>query len=325
MRELKVLLLGPFAVQETGRSGAAGTPRPPLLRKAQDLLTMMLIAPERSVLREAAAEALWPETPSETSKKAMRQALWQVHHATDDGIDGPRRLVLSDGDALRINPERRLWVDVAVFVEAVRTAQGAGPRALVAAELERCARAADLYRGPLHAGCYDEWCLIPRARLEDRCLTLLDILSSEHEARGDVDGAITWTQRLLEIEPAHERSHRRLMRLYYRTGDRTRALRQLHQCRWVLEHELGVRPDARTEALGAAISADRLPLDPLLDDVVPHPTGAPEANLRSHVADATDDVASSIEPAALSGLRGELTALRRSIDAIGEQLRSSTA
>lgn len=290
------MLLGPFSV--------AGGPRPappPLLRKAQDLLALMLISPERSVLRESAAEALWPDARVEASKKSMRQALWQIHRTADDGAQDTR-LVVSDGDALHINPGRRLWVDVAVFLEAARVAQGVGPGALDAAELTRLARAADLYRGPLHAGCYDEWCLIPRARLEDRCLTLLDTLSREHERRGDPDQAITWAQRLLDVEPAHERSHRRLMRLYFATGDRTRALRQLHQCRWVLEHELGVRPDTRTEELGAAIIADRLPYGRAEDEATP-------------VA----------ERVLVDALRTELTELRRSVDAIGARLRDAPA
>lgn len=298
MRELKITLLGPFSVLDGARAMPAL-----VLRKAQDVLAMLLIAPERRMQREAAAAALWPDACAEVSKKSMRQALWQIHRAADDGLQDDRRLVLSDGETLLINTRRRLWVDVPVFTDAVGVAQRAGKSGLSAANLAGLAEAADLYRGPLHAGCYDEWCLIPRARLEDRCLTLLDTLSREHERRRDLDLAISWAQRLLDIEPAHERSHRRLMRLYFRTGDRTRALRQLHQCRWILEHELGVAPDARTEELGAAISTDRLPAASTADDIPSVPA----------------------EPLALDDIRTELSALRRSIDAIGEQLLGTPA
>jgi DNA-binding SARP family transcriptional activator len=293
MRELKGMLLGPFSVMDGRRVAPAQ-----LLRKAQDLLTLVLISPERRVLREAAAEALWPGAPAETSRKAMRQALWQIHHATDDGVADSRRLLLSDNDALVVNPDRPLWVDVPVFTDAARVAQSAGAGSLDPANLPGLASAATLYRGPLHAGCLDEWCLVPRARLEDRCLTLLDTLSREHERRGDLPSAISWAQRLLEIEPAHERSHRRLMRLYCRTGDRTRALRQLTQCRGILERELGVRPDSRTEQLGSAILAGTLPDGVAVDDAV------------ARAGDAT----------LVEALRLELLELRRSIDALGERL-----
>jgi DNA-binding SARP family transcriptional activator len=294
MREYKFMLLGPFRVMDGTRILPAQ-----MLRKAQDLLTIMLIAPDRRVLREAAAEALWPDAHFEASKKRMRQALWQIHRAVDNGAPQDQRLVLSDGEALYINPGRRLWVDVPVFIEAVRLAQDAGSSGLRTADLIRLTGAADLYRGPLHAGCYNEWCLIPRARLEDQCLTLLETLSHEHERQAALDLAIMWAQRLLDVEPAHERSHRRLMYLYFRTGDRTRALRQFHRCRRILEHDLGVHPDERTEKLGAAIRADRLPAAADLGDfVLSHPGG----------------------PAVLDGIRTELSALRRSVDAIGQSL-----
>lgn len=254
VRELRVSMMGTFTVVDSPGAAPAG-----LLRKAQDLLALILLAPQRSVLREHAAEALWPDAGVEASKKAMRQALWQIHHATDASVPGSSRLVVTEGEALRVNPDRRLWVDAAVITEAARLAQATGADAIGEHELLRLRRAADLYRGPLLAGCYDEWCLAPRARLEDRCLTLLDTLSRAYERRDDLDAAIAWAERLLEVEPAHERSHRRLMRLHYRSGDRTRALRQLHQCRWVLQHELGVSPSAQTEALGDAIGADHVP------------------------------------------------------------------
>ncbi len=303
-------MLGAFTIADAPDGPA------PLLRRAQDLLALVLLSPQRTVLREHAADELWPDTGADASKKAMRQALWQIHHATDaEGPDSPR-LVLTEGEALRVNPRRRLWVDVDVLVGAARVAQtGVEPDE---ATLARLTRAADLYRGPLLEGCYEEWCLAPRARLEDRCLTLLDTLSRAHEHRGDLAAAIGWAQRLLDVEPAHERTHRRLMRLHYRSGDRTRALRQLHQCRWVLQHELGVRPSAQTEALGAAIADDAaglveeraLAVDPTGDAWQP-------------VAPATDALPAGDSPEAsrtLRALGAELTALRQSVEAMRRHL-----
>lgn len=333
-------MLGPFSLLD-GRSGEPGVPRP-LLRKAQDLLALILLSPHGVILRETAAEALWPESSVEASKKSMRQALWQIHQATDEpavlpmptlgrpsgglrvssvpvrqrsGHDGQEgadagRLVLCEGEALRVNPVRPLQVDVTEVTEAARRAQLLGAGTPDEATLSELERAADLYRGPLLAGCYDEWCLAPRARLEDRALTLLDTLSRGHEGRGDLAAAIVWAQRLLDVEPAHERTHRRLMRLYYRTGDRTRALRQLHRCRWVLQHELGVRPSAQTEELGAAIGADRL-----AGSVLPDTGSVPVV-----VVD-RDQAAHPEDGGVADAFRAELVALRLSVEAIGERLR----
>ena len=287
LEQLQVYLLGPFAA----RLGASPHPLP-VLHKAQDLLALLFLAPGQVMLREAVTDTLWPEARADTARKLMRQALWHVHRTAD--AVAAERLVLADSDALRINTDREVWVDVTTFAAAVRVAHTDD---LDAAALDVLARAADLYRGPLHAGCLDEWCLVPRARLEDQCLTLLDRLSHEHERRHDLDGAIAWSQRVLEIEPAHERSHRRLMRLYYEIGDRTRAIRQLQQCRTVLERELGVRPDVRTEALGASIRSGQ--------------DAPPVAPARGRE-----------DP--LSALQDELTALRRSVESLDERLRRST-
>ncbi|WP_051116340.1 AfsR/SARP family transcriptional regulator [Amycolatopsis nigrescens] len=269
MGELRVRLLGSFQLTLDARPVER-----PVRRKAQELLALVLLAPQRNVLREVAAEALWPAAGAEVSKKSMRQVLWQLHQAT--GPTGPR-LVLTEGEVIRINPDRPVWLDVDAFVAASRTA----------IELVELTKATDLYRGPLMAGCYDDWFLIERARLEDLHITLLDKLSVGHERHGELEAAIHWAQRLLEVEPAHERTHRRLMHLYYRTDDRTRALRQYRRCQQVLLHELGIRPSARTVRLAAEIGAD---------------TGRPP------------------EPAALDGVRAELAELRATVDDLRERL-----
>lgn len=287
--QLRVFLLGPFAA----RLGPA-TQALPVLNKAQDLLVLLFLAPGQLMLREAVTDTLWPDVRADSSRKLMRQALWHIHRAADAVMD--ERLVVADGDALRINTDREVWVDVSTFTNAVRVAQSSS---IDDTELATLNHAADLYRGPLHVGCLDEWCIVPRARLEDRCLTLLDRLSMEHERRHDLDGAIAWSQRVLDIEPAHERSHRRLMRLYQQAGDRTRAIRQLQQCRIVLERELGVRPDARTEELGSRILSGS---EPRTDG--PASGGQSEGLLRV--------------------VQQELVALRRSVDSIGAELRRTT-
>lgn len=247
-------MLGGFTMGDSPQTGVqTGVPA---VGRAQNLLAFILLAPQRNVRREQAAETLWPETRAEASRKAMRQALWRIHRATDATVPESERLILSDREALHVNPERPVWVDVPVLTQAARVARAEGAD-LADRDLDQLQRAADLYRGPLLAGCYEDWCLAPRARIEDSCLTVLDTLSRAYERRGHLDASIDWALRLLEVEPAHELSHLRLMAMHYRNGDRTRALRQFRQCRRVLQEELGVIPAARTRALESAIVADR--------------------------------------------------------------------
>jgi DNA-binding SARP family transcriptional activator len=301
MHELCVRLFGSFQITVDGMPASG-----PVLRKAQELLAILLLSPQRQLMREIAADALWPSLGVEASRKAMRQLLWQIHQAADGGVPADGRLVLADGSAIRANPNRSLWLDVDVFKSAMWAAQTTSLDCIGDSQLAELSRASDLYRGPLLAGCYSDWCLDERAHLEDLYLTLVDKLSTCHERRGEIEPAIQWAARRLEVEPAHERSHRRLMHLYYRADDRTRALRQYRRCVWALKRELGVRPSGRTEQLAAAIAADiRREASQLRElGAAPPPPAIGSENLDE--------------------FRTELAALRASVDALRHQLRHPT-
>lgn len=234
--------------------GAGELPRPGS-HKAQELLALLLLSPDDVMARDVAAEHLWPATDPATSRKAMRQVLWHAHQTFDTSDDDGERLVVSDDEHLRINGERCAWVDVDAYRRAVARTEGVSANRLDDADLAALTDAAGLYRRPLLDGWYEDWCLIERERLADLHLTALDKLSLAHELRGEHELAAKWARELLVHEPAHERTHGRLMRLYYLTDDRTRALRQYDRCRAVLEDDLGVKPAARIESLAETIRA----------------------------------------------------------------------
>jgi hypothetical protein len=77
------------------------------------------------------------------------------------------------------------------------------------------------------------------------------------EAHLDYETGILYGGRILRVDPAQERTHRRLMRLHYLSGDRTAALRQYQQCECALRENLNVKPARRTVALYEQIRADQ--------------------------------------------------------------------
>src|SRR5439155_75978 len=81
------------------------------------------------------------------------------------------------------------------------------------------------------------------------------------ETSGDIASALAHAKARLALDPLHEPAHRDLMRLYARSGDRSAALRQYHECVRLLDGELGVAPIAETKALHDAIEAGTLPSD----------------------------------------------------------------
>jgi tetratricopeptide (TPR) repeat protein len=77
------------------------------------------------------------------------------------------------------------------------------------------------------------------------------------EGCGQLDGAIGHAQRALALDPLSEQSHRILIHLHDRNGDRASALAQFAACERVLREGLDVAPSAETRRLRDAVLADR--------------------------------------------------------------------
>jgi DNA-binding SARP family transcriptional activator len=120
--------------------------------------------------------------------------------------------------------------------------------------------AIELYRGELLDGWFQDWCLFERERLQNVYLTLVDKLIDYHEAAGAYERGISLGMDALRYDHAREEVHRRLMRLYYLTGDRTAALRQYERCAAVLHEALGVPPADLTTLLYYQIKSGKLEL-----------------------------------------------------------------
>src|SRR5262249_32187600 len=71
--------------------------------------------------------------------------------------------------------------------------------------------------------------------------------------------AIVTAQRLLQLDPAREETHRLLMRLYAAAGQRAQALRQYEHCRDILERDLQAKPDTETERLHRQLQSETRP------------------------------------------------------------------
>jgi DNA-binding SARP family transcriptional activator len=249
--DLRIHLLGVFRVERGGQA------LPGLeAGKAQELFCYLLLHRQRPHPREALADLLWGEQgPSPQARKHLRQALWQLQAA----VDSPSTPVLQvQHDNVGLHPAAAVWCDAARFEQACAEAHGRRGRDLDPALVERLQAAAELYAGDLLEGCYQDWCIYQRERLQNLYLTLLDKLLEYCLTHALYESGASYGARLLQRERAHERTHRRLMYLYYRAGDRTAALRQYERCREALREELDVAPANRTAQLYEHIRQDRL-------------------------------------------------------------------
>lgn len=253
MAMLSVRLFGKFEIQRDGQMLAGFD-----ARKVQELFCYVLLHRDRLYPRETLAGLLWGDRTTAQSKKYLRQALWQLQAALDS-LSEPlnRRVLLVEPHWVRLNPAADLWLDVAVLEQSFAHVQGVPGSALDTLRVQDLSTAVDLYRGDLLEGWYQDWCLYERERLQNMYLAMLDKLMDFCESQGEYEDGLAYGTRILRYDQARERTHRRLMRLYYLAGDRTAALRQYDRCVKVLRRELAVSPAARTVALYEQIREER--------------------------------------------------------------------
>jgi DNA-binding SARP family transcriptional activator len=254
MNTLRIRLFGKFQAELEGRA----------LNnldafKVQELFCYLLLNRDRPHHRESLSGLLWGDNETPQSKKYLRQALWQLQLALNSGAEKPHNgPLVVDPDWVSIEPRINFWLDVQVFDETLARVRGIPGRALDLAQVLALKEAIQLYRGDLLEGCYQEWCLYERERLQNAYLDMLDKLMGYAEAHNEYEAGLEYGARILRYDRARERTHWQLMRLYYLAGDRAGALRQYERCAMALDQELGVKPSRRTTALYEQIRADNV-------------------------------------------------------------------
>lgn len=255
MRTLRINLFGRLAVFVDECPLTVGPPH----TKPLELFAYLLIHRRRSHSREALATLLWPEMPPAPAKRNLRKVLCTLQHLLADAVPpGDPQVLLIEHDWLALNPALDLQLDVERFEQAYALARQHAGTLLDSQTTQVLAAAVELYADELLAGCYCDWCLHERERLENMYLELLHALMVDAEHRHAYEQAIAYGCEILRHDRASERTHRDLMRLYYLSGDRSTALRQYGHCVSALINDLGVKPRTCTEQLYRQICSDEL-------------------------------------------------------------------
>ena len=207
-------------------------------KKARALLGYLAAQGGQAVSRERLADLLWPYQGSEQARHSLRNCLLELRKAL--GPSGARHLV-PDFANCRIQDA---VVDLDRFERLSRSRNRP--------ELQA---AAELYRGEFLADFdnvsepFQEWLAAERDRTLALICDSLQRLTAAQDAAGEADAAIQSGRRLVALDPLSEFGQRALMRAYAHAGRRGEALRQYKSCAETLKRELGVAPDAETQAL----------------------------------------------------------------------------
>ena len=267
MDSLCVTLFGRLQVQAGGRTLTTLKNR-----RVQELFAYLLLRRAQPQHRESLANVLWEDTTPAQAKSYLRKTLWQLQSALSELDESLGREVLEITDEwIGINPAAPIDLDVAQFESAFARTRGVATQAVEPAAMQAIADAVQLYQGGLLEGCYLDWCLFERERLQQIYFVMLDKLMDCCEVHHEWERGLMYGSLILRLDLARERTHRRMMRLYCLAHDRTGALRQFERCRQALDTELGVAPSRQTVALYQQICQDQLEPRPAQPARAPEP------------------------------------------------------
>jgi DNA-binding SARP family transcriptional activator/TolB-like protein/Tfp pilus assembly protein PilF len=234
---LSISILGPLVIESDDvRLGKVP-------KKARALLAYLAAQGGQAVSRERLADLLWPYQGSEQARHSLRNCLLELRKAL--GRSAAFHLV-TDFANCRIQ-------DVVVDLDRFERLSRSQSRS----ELQA---AAEAYRGEFLADFdidsepFQEWLAAERDRMLAVICDVLQRLTTGLAAAGEHDAAIQSGRRLVALDPLSEFGQRALMRAYARAGRRGEALRQYRSCAETLKRDLGVAPDAETQALANEIT-----------------------------------------------------------------------
>jgi predicted ATPase/DNA-binding SARP family transcriptional activator len=209
-----------------------------------EALLIYLACHERPLSRELLAELLWPDRTQEQAHANLRLALHRLRRQLDP-------FLLVTRQSVGLNPQAVITLDARRFETLLANGQ-----------LES---ATGLYHDDFLASFYlnesptfEQWALLERERLRTLALAAWQQRIEQLITAGQLQQAIEGAQRLLQLDPLHEATHRQLMRLLAQSGQRSAAIAQYDTCRHLLATELDVTPDETTTVLAEQIRIGEL-------------------------------------------------------------------
>jgi DNA-binding SARP family transcriptional activator/RecA/RadA recombinase len=231
---LRIRLVGELRVDLDGR-----TLEPIASRRARSLLAWLAYHPGTHP-RSRVASVFWPDVLESSARGNLRTTLTTLRRELGEAAAG---CILAQRERVGIADGAQVWIDVR---EAVRLADEG-----------RAGEALALCDGDLLTDLDDDWVLDARHQHGERVGELLVVLGDAAEAGDDLQAAVRFARRRLELDPVSEDAARVLMRRLAQSGDRAAALAAYDVFRSALRRELGLAPSAPTRALVDELREDR--------------------------------------------------------------------
>lgn len=246
---LSATLFGPPAIFSAGRVAGG-------LRHKSVALFAYLAVEGRPVGRDTLSTMLWPCSGQTQARANLRSCIFQLSEILDASLDH------QGNEYLQLDTEL-CRVDVAEFRRLIAEARLEENRDT---RVEILTRAESIFPAPFMEGftlpdCpdFDTWEFLNEELFRRQLASILHPLIEYADERRDWTSALRFGRRLIALDPLEEGSHRLVMRLLARSGQRAAALEQYAECRGILNRELDEEPEAATEELVREIRRGDLP------------------------------------------------------------------
>ena len=189
-------------------------------------LLAFLIRSPKPIHENHILDAFWPEG-HENSKRRLSGALSAIRRALCQATGSQLDPIERNRDYLKLADHWPIWNDLREFEQAFQ--QGDVTRMMM------------LYQGPYLEGCYMDWALAERQRIEEQLATALQKYATVHlESHPEL--ALEASQKALSLDPFQQQNQLCLMRAYLRLGQPERAIRDYERYIQMLQREMDMEP-----------------------------------------------------------------------------------
>lgn len=218
-------------------------------RKTADVLAYLVYHHPRHIHRDVLMDRFWPDASPDSARNCLNVTLHSIRKVFEK-IDASCDFISYRHECYFINPEIGLKMDVEDFQHCWKSAQRIERESGIAVALSTYERAAAIYLGDFLGDNFSAaWADLDRENLKEIYMEILNKLSNYYSLDGKPDVAIDLCDLILKKDNCREDVHRRLMRCYFRIGQRDKAIRQFNKCTEILKTELELAPSKTTVQL----------------------------------------------------------------------------
>ncbi len=203
-------------------------------------------------------DKFWPYASPDSARNCLNVTLHTIRKWLQQS-PGSQEFICFKDEYYFFHSDLSIQIDTEEFVSLWRQAQEIERKEGEGLALPVYEAATALYRGDfLEDHPYESWTELERENYREIYLGILDKVSRLYSLDGKPERAIDLCQTILEKDEACEDIHRRIMRCYYRLGQRDKAMKQYFKCIRALKNALDTLPSSETEQLFTRIKNNEI-------------------------------------------------------------------